>query len=145
MNSRLPRASSRRRRTAVKNLLLRLHLLTFPFVLQIALAAWPVDSASGQDWAEDILNQVKRAQKLIQGERPCDTRIEVKGEEWRVVADGIDGRIVRALPAGAEPGVTLHLIRLDPKKISVRVLLSKDLGTESATAESFATRSDVPP
>lgn len=112
-------------------------------VIQIFLGDWAVGIASGQDWAEDILNKVKRAQKLIQGERPCGAKIEVKGEAWRLLMAGIEGRIVRALPNGTERGVTLHLIRIDPHQISVRVLLSKDLGTDSATAESYAKRSDA--
>jgi uncharacterized protein YigE (DUF2233 family) len=112
-------------------------------VLQIFLGGWAGGIASGQDWAEDILNQVKRAQKLIQGERPCGAKIEVKGEAWRFLMKGIEGRIVRALPDGAKPGVTLHLLRIDPTQISVRVLLSKDLGIDSATAESYAKRSDA--
>jgi uncharacterized protein YigE (DUF2233 family) len=112
-------------------------------VIQILLGGWGVGIASGQDWAEDILNKVKRAQKLIQGERPCGAKIKVKGDAWRSLMKGIEGRIVRAVPGGAEPGVTLHLLRVDPKEIAVRVLLSKDLGIDSATAESYAKRSDA--
>ncbi|MFQ5692148.1 MAG: hypothetical protein ACE5IM_03775 [Nitrospinota bacterium] len=109
-------------------------------VLLLALSG-PVDPAAGQDWAQDLLKKAKRARKLIQGKRPCGGRITVKREGWRTLGRGIEAQLLHVLPDGAEPRVELHLIRIDPRTVSVRVLLSRDFGREAATAEEFARRS----
>ncbi len=101
----------------------------------------PVGPAPREAWTAGILDQVKRAQKLILGERPCGGRMDVKAENWRALATGIDGRVLHASPAGAESVAELRLIRVDPKAVSIRVLVSKDFGREATTAKDFADRS----
>ncbi|MBI2880756.1 MAG: phosphodiester glycosidase family protein [Candidatus Tectomicrobia bacterium] len=111
------------------------------FVLLLMLSvspAWPARSASGQDWARDLLEKAREARRLILGERPCGRPMTVKEDDWQRLAEGIEGRILHVLPDGASSGVDLRLLRIDPKVLTVRVLLSQDLGLEAATVEDFA-------
>lgn len=96
---------------------------------------------SAQSLSDEILNTVKRAQKFFLGERPCGARLGLKGEAWRGLAGGIESRVLHVTPAEGKAAVVLHLVRVDPKKIAIRGLLSKDFGQKASTAADFAERS----
>ncbi|MFQ5914524.1 MAG: phosphodiester glycosidase family protein [Nitrospinota bacterium] len=95
-------------------------------------------SASAQEVTADLLDQLKRAQKLLLGQRPCGGKIDAKAESWRALTNGLEARVLHVRPAGANARVDIHLIRIDPKAISIRVLMSRAFGREGATAEDFA-------
>ena len=97
--------------------------------------------ASAQSLSDEILNTVKRAQKFFLGERPCGARLGLRGEAWRELAGGIESRVLHVTPVEGEAAFDLLLIRVDPKEIAIRGLLSETFGQKASTAAGFAKQS----
>ncbi len=97
--------------------------------------------ASAQSISDEILDKMKHARRLLLGERPCGMSLTARGDAWRTLYKGLEGRILRVSLEGGDTSATLHIVRADPAAVAVRGLVSKAFGQESATVDEFANRS----
>ena len=97
--------------------------------------------ASAQSITDEILDKMKRARRLLLGERSCGTPLTARGDAWQPVSKGLEGRILRVTLEGVDRSTALHIVRADPAAVAVRGLVAKSFGQGSATVDEFANRS----